>query len=98
MPRRYTSKLPLPTRSENRLENPESLARHHYPSTHDVNNKLGVILARCELLSLRPQLDSKSSADLREIRNAAEALAHMMRAFDADSSESATSPDTGSQP
>jgi signal transduction histidine kinase len=52
----------------------------HSPSTatlliHDLNNKLGVILARCDLLATHSQLGERASADLHAIKQAAEELA-----------------------
>ena len=45
---------------------------------HDVNNKLGVIIARCDLLATHSQLGERASADLDAIKEAAQALAVMV--------------------
>jgi len=41
-------------------------------AVHDLNNKIGVILARCELLEQHCQLGTRATSDLETIRKAAE--------------------------
>ncbi len=47
-------------------------------AVHDLNNTIGVILARCELLEQHCQLGTRATTDLEAIRKAAEALATMV--------------------
>jgi len=61
--------------------NPDSTPEFaHRPaiSLHDLNNKLGIIFARCALIASRPGLDPKSARDLQAISDAAEALSNMV--------------------
>lgn len=44
-------------------------------TVHDVNNKIGIILTRCDLLETHSRLGTRATADLQAIREAAEALA-----------------------
>ncbi len=46
---------------------------------HDLNNKLGIILTHCDLVSRHIPAESKSSKHLRAIRNAAQAIADLIR-------------------
>lgn len=46
---------------------------------HDLNNKLYIILTRCELLEMHSQLGKRATADLQAIREAAETLVAMAR-------------------
>jgi signal transduction histidine kinase len=46
---------------------------------HELNNKLGIILTHCELVRLQIPAESKSSQHLRAIRNAAQAIADIIR-------------------
>ncbi len=55
---------------------------------HDLNNKIGTILARCELLGSRSRLEGKAAADLKIIRKTAEALADLVGKLE-ESSDSA---------
>lgn len=48
-------------------------------TVHDLNNKLYIILTRCELLEMHSQLGKRAIADLQAIREAAETLAAMAR-------------------
>ncbi len=59
-------------------------SQNQSPLIHALNNKLGVILTRCELMSSRPGLDAKSSEDLQTICDAAEAMAEMVRSNEID--------------
>jgi signal transduction histidine kinase len=47
-------------------------------AVHDLNNKIRIILARCDLLETHCQLGTKATTDLEAIRKAAEALATMV--------------------
>ena len=46
---------------------------------HHVNDHLGVILTRCELIRQRSSLDAKSARDLRTIHDTAEAISRMLK-------------------
>ena len=48
-------------------------------TAHALNNKIGIILARCDLLEIHSQLNRQGNEDLHSIREAAEALAAMVR-------------------
>lgn len=58
--------------------------------THALNNKLGVIMARCELLGSRSHLGAKASKDLLAIRNAAKELAVMISKIEFPTPEEGT--------
>jgi hypothetical protein len=47
-------------------------------SIHDLNNKLGIIFARCALIASRPGLDPKIARDLQAIYDAAEVMSNML--------------------
>jgi hypothetical protein len=47
-------------------------------AVHDLNNKIGIILTRCDLLETDCQLGTRATANLKAIRKAAEALAAMV--------------------
>jgi signal transduction histidine kinase len=55
---------------------------------HDLNNKIGTILARCELLDSRSRLEGKAAEDLQIIRSTAEALAELVGKLEGDSTGS----------
>jgi len=58
--------------------NHQSSANATGTAVHDLNNKIGVILTRCELLEQHCQLGTRATTDVEAIRKAAEALATMV--------------------
>jgi hypothetical protein len=61
------------------IEMSTSLIQHESRTLrHELNNKLGIILAHCELMSLEASIDSATSKHLLEIRNAARSIADMI--------------------
>ena len=61
------------------VERATSLLQHESGKLqHDLSNKLGIILAHCELMSLQASIDTATAKHLSEILDAARSIADMV--------------------
>ncbi len=90
MQSRSSSKLHSPKKQGHTIQQSEGFAHaQSYPRVHELNNKIAIILAHCELMGLqRSAHASESSKHLSVIRKAAQSIAEIVanRQFTSDRS------------